>query len=290
MVAESGFSEAELKKFSDAGRTIAAAVGTSAELWANAEMGIVLKTWAGLTKVRKPRELATSALLRVYRMARRVAGMENLKNKGRVGPGQAGINLGIRTGNFGKVYYRTRKAGLAMGNRGLQDVYGPNFSGGKHIAPRDWGAVSTLVSVFRTEYRFAIKAAQGAGGLSRQAIIQIADSLGIRLEAVKGSRLSDAGIAKARRAMPSNGRTYRNGTGVRKRGVAGYVEAILRYPRAHAIGMDVTLTQVIRGRLAYFQRNLEEGVFLSAKSAARAYPYLEVLRVGSQAAGRALSS
>jgi hypothetical protein len=147
-----------------------------------------------------------------------------------------------------------------------------------HIAPRDWGAVSTMVGVFKTEYRFAIKAAQGAGGLSRQAIVQIADSLGIRLESVKGSRLSGAGIAKARRAMPSNGRTYRNGTGVRKRGVVAYVEAILRYPRAHAIGMDVALAEVIRGRLAYFQRNLEEGVFLSAKATARAYPYLHVLK------------
>lgn len=286
---QGGFSPQELKKFSDAGRTIAGAMGVATELWANAEMGVVLKTWAGRTKVRKATDLETSALMRIYRIARRVAGMENLKNKGSVRPGQAGINLGIRHGNFGKVYYRTRKAGVAMGKRGLQDVYGPNFSSGKHIAPRDWGAVSQMVSIFRTEYRAAIAAAQGAAGLSRQAIVQIADSLGIRLEAVKGSRLSDAGIAKARRAMPSNGRTYRNGTGLRKRGVGAYVEAILRYPRAHALGMDVTLGQVIRGRLAYFQRNLEEGVFLSAQRAARAYPYLEVLRVGSQSAGRALN-
>jgi hypothetical protein len=278
-VQDSGFSPQELQKFTAAGRTIASAVGTSVELWAYAEMGVVLKTWAGRTKVRKPRALEVSALMRIYRIARRVAGMENLKSKGSVRPGQAGINLGIRSGNFGKVYYRTRKAGAAMGKKGMQDVYGPNFSGGKHIAPRDWGVVSGMVSNFRAHYRAGIKAAQGAGGLSRQAILQIADSLGIRLEAVKGGgTLSGAGLTKARRAMPSTGRTYRNGTGVRKRGVNSYVEAVLRYPLAQKLGMGITLGQIIRGRLAFFQRNLQEGVFLSARHSARAYPYLAVLK------------
>lgn len=289
MATETGFSETELRKFSEAGRVIAAAVGASVELWAAAEMGIILKTWAGRTKVRKREDLETSALMRVYRVARRVAGFENLKNKGSVRPGQAGINLGIRTGEFGKVYYRTRKAGRAMGRRGLQDVYGPNFSKGKHISSTDWGAVSGMVSNFRAHYRAAIRAAQGAAGVSRQAVVQIADSLRIRLEAVKGGRISAAGIAKARAAMPSNGRRYRNGFGVHKQAPDGYIEAILRYPRAHAIGMDLTLIDIVRGRLKYFQRNLEEGVFLSASRAAKAYPYLEVLRVGSLASGRALN-
>jgi hypothetical protein len=270
----------ELRKMTDSGRVIAHAIGASAHQWAFSEMAVVLKTWAGRTQVRKREDLSVSGLLRIYRIARRIAGMEQLRNKGSVRPGQAGINLGIRSGNFGKVYYRTRKAGGAMGNRGFQDVYGPNFSKGKHIAPRDWGAVSTLVGVFRTEYRAAIKAAQDAGGLSRQAIVQIADSLGMRLESVKGGgTLSSAGIAKARRARPSNGRSYINGAGRQQAtGATPFVEAILRYPLARLIGMDVTLLQVIRGRLQYFSRNLEEGTFRSAHRAARAYPYLQLIK------------
>lgn len=42
--------------------------------------------------------------------------------------------------------------------------------------------------------------------------------------------------------------------------------------------MDRTLMGVIAGRLGYFRRNLEEGVFLSAQATARAYPYLTVVK------------
>jgi hypothetical protein len=38
---------------------------------------------------------------------------------------------------------------------------------------------------------------------------------------------------------------------------------------------------VIAGRLGYFKRNLEEGTFLSAKTAAKAYPFVEVLRTAA---------
>jgi hypothetical protein len=41
------------------------------------------------------------------------------------------------------------------------------------------------------------------------------------------------------------------------------------------------LQLVIAGRLGYFKRNLEEGTFLSAKTAAKAYPFVEVLRTAA---------
>lgn len=276
MSQESGFPPEELKKFTDAGRTIAGAVGTTTELWAYAEMGVVLKAWAGRVKVRKDRPLEVSGILRAYRVARRVAGMENLKNKGGVRAGDAGINLGLRRGQEGRVWYRTRT------NKKFQPVYGPAFSKGWHIRSSDWPRVDGMVSNFRAHLAATIRSAKGAAGLSRQAVIQIADSLGIKLESVKGGgTLSNAGLAKARRAMPSNGRRYANGFGRHQRGDRGFVEAILRYPLAQATGMDTALFHVLRGRMKFFQRNLEEGVFLSAKAAAKAYPYLEVLRLSS---------
>lgn len=272
----SGFTSTELDKFSAAGRTIAAAVGTSVQLWARAEAGVILKTWAGRTKVRAQRPLEVSGILRAYRTARRVAGMQPLKNKGGVARGQAGINLGLRKGAEHRVWYRTRSSGVKF-----QPVYGPGFSRGWRIRNNaDWPEIDRMVQNFRAHLSASVSAAKGAAGLARQSIVQIADDLGIRLETVKGGgALSAAGLAKARRAIASNGQFYRNGYGIEANGARQFfITLVNRYPRLRLVGMDNTLALIIRGRLSYFRRNLEEGVFLSAQKAARAYPYLSVLK------------
>jgi hypothetical protein len=279
-MADDGFSTVELNKFSAAGRTIAAAVGTSVQVWARAEAGVVLKQCAGKTKVGSEKKATLGGIMRAYRHARRGAGFGNDKNKGRTGPGEASINLGIRGGVDGKVYYRTRKAGLAGGRRGFQDVYGPGFSRGKRIASQDWPLVARLVAKYREEVEPLIAAGTRAVGLARQSWVQIADDLGIRLENVKGGgTLSARGLKKARDALASNGNPYRNGYGViGSNAKEFYVTLVNRYPRMGALFMDATLQRVIMGRLGYFQRHLEEGTFLSARAAAKAYPYVEVLR------------
>lgn len=279
---DTGFSEVELRKFSEAGRTIAAAVDVSVALWARAESGVILKTWAGRTKVASDRSLSVSGLIRAYRVVRRVAGFGSGGNKGRTGPGEASINLGLR-GVFGKVYYRTRKAGAAGGRAGFQDAYGPSFSRGKHITPRDWASVSGMVENFRAHWRAAVEAARRSAGLSRQSIVQIADDLNIPLETVKGGgTLSSSGIDKARRARPSNGQSYTNGYAVVSDSAkAFYLTLVNRYPKIGPLFMDMTLQGVIMGRLRYFERNLAEGTFLAASRVAKAYPYLEVLRLAA---------
>jgi len=280
MTSQTGFSEIELKKFSEAGRVISAAVGTSIETWARAEAGVILKTWAGRTKVATAEKLARRGLLQANRGAYRAAGWPFMK--GRTTSGRASINLGIR-GTMGKVYYRTRKAGEAGGRAGFQDVFGPGFSRGKRIAPVDWGAVSSFVEAFRRNYHATIEAAKRAGGLSRQSIVQIADDLGIRLENVRGGgSLSAAGLAKARRAIPQNGRIYKNGYSIIGSDAKSfYLTLVNRYPKIGPLFMDRTLQGVIGGRIKYFERNLAEGTFLSASRAAKAYPYVEVLRLAA---------
>lgn len=272
------FTPEELRKFSESGRVIAAAMDTSVELWARAEAGSILKRWAGWTNVADGRQLGRSALIRTYRAARKDVGFDNPR-KGSTSVGQASINLGFRSGPFGKVYYRTRKAGQAGGRKGLQDVYGPNFGGGKRIADQDFSRVERMTTYFRETYKAMVKAAKQSAGLSRQSVIQIADQLGIDLARVPGMGVSAAGVAKARRAMASNGRHYQNGYGVVSDAAKSfYLTLINRYPKGGEIGMDRTLESVIRGRMKYFRRNLEEGTFLSAKRAARAYPYLQILK------------
>lgn len=275
------FPPEELAKFSESGRTIAAAVGTSVELWARAEAGVILKMWAGRTKVATEIGLTRSGIIRAYRLARRAAGFGADKGKGSTGPGQGSINLGFRGGPDGKVYYRTRKAGLAGGRAGFQDAYGQKFSRGKHIAPKDWGAINTMVSQFRAVVDDFKSRAKKSAGLSRQAVVQIAKDLGINLAGVKGGgAISKAGLAKAEAAIASNGVYYKNGSGEASSAAKSfYLTLICRPPKSGvAPVMDRTLQLIILGRLGYFRRNLEEGTFLSAARAAKAYPYLTVLK------------
>jgi hypothetical protein len=89
-------------------RVIAAAVGTSVNIWARAEAGVILKTWAGRTKVRSDKALGRSGLLHANRAARSAAGFSSLR--GGINPGQGSVNLGLR-GTFGRVWYRTEAPG-----------------------------------------------------------------------------------------------------------------------------------------------------------------------------------
>jgi hypothetical protein len=274
---ESGFDAIELQKFSAAGRTIAAAVGTSVNIWARAEAGVILKTWAGRTKVRTEKALGRSGLLMANRQARSAAGFQ--RARGHVDPGQASVNLGIR-GKFGRVWYRTETPGKPKFILAYGDGFIPTP---RKIPGAAWPAVQQLAHRFQSIYQPIVAAAKKSAGLSRQSIVQIADDLGIRLEAVKGGgNLSAAGLAKARAALASNGQHYRNGRGeIADSSKSFYLTLINRYPKLGPLFMDKTLQWVITGRLKYFERNLEEGVFLSAKSAAKAYPYVEVLKAGA---------
>jgi hypothetical protein len=268
------FPPEELRKFTQSGRTIAAAVGTSVELWARAEAGVILKTWAGRTKVATQQSATRRAILQAYRLARKVAFGTR---KGETPPGTASINLGFRGAPANRVWYRTRL------NRKFQPVYQAGFSPGWHIRSSDWSRVELATLMFRRDVRDMIAAAKKAVGLARQSVVQIADSLGIRLESVKGGgALSAAGIAKARTALASNRRAYINGYGRQWKKPEDFVlELVNRYPRNVTIGMDATLASVIAGRIKYFERNLAEGTFLSAARAARAYPYLSVLKAAA---------
>jgi hypothetical protein len=276
---ESGIAPEELRKFTQAGRTIAAAVGASVELWARAEAGVILKTWAGRTPV------ATAAKTRLR------AQKHALKDLGLTGAGGSlvpvTINAGIR-GPFGRTFLRTTDGHWRRTHdAGFQPVPGmPNLSRkkrGDHYATSNWLILKSAIAEARRATAQATRRALASIGLGRQSIIQIADDLGIDLATVKGGgTLSAAGIAKARAALASNGTLYKNGLGHQQKSATEFfVELINRYPKLGRTAMDSTLAGVIRGRLKYFQKNLEEGTFLSARRAARAYPYIEVLRLAA---------
>src|SRR5690606_7898240 len=107
-------------------------------------------------------------------------------------------------------------------------------------------------------------------GLSRQSVVQIADALGIDLTAVKGQGISPAGIAKARAAIASNGRSYRNGTGVQAGDPIRYhVTLINRLPYGRRTGMDRTLAFVVAGRAKHIEIAYRKGAFGSMATVRR---------------------
>jgi hypothetical protein len=271
-----GFSSAELRKFSESGRVISAAIGASVELWARAEAGVILKTWAGRTKVATAAGTTTRARKRA------------LRGMGLTGQGGAlvdvTINAGVK-GPYGRVFLRTKDGHWRRTHEaGFRPVNGyRGQSTGDHYSTYHWLSIKSAIAEAKIVTAKAVKEALKSIGLARQSIIQIADELGIRLENVKGGgSLSSAGIAKARAALAANGTWHRNGVGYTQKTAEEFsLTLVNRYPKLGKVGMDRVFIGVIAGRMKYFQKNLEEGVFLSAKNTARAYPYLEVLRTAA---------
>jgi hypothetical protein len=271
MSASVTFDAAALAKLPIALRTIRRAVWADSNTILYGFAGVVLKTCAGRTKVATVANINRRSIVRAYRTARRVVGFGNDRNKGAVDPGQAGINLGFKSAD-GRVWYRTRK------NHKFQPVYHAGFRKGWHIAPADFGKVQLLVQIYRTEMRAMKEAGRKAAGLARQSWVQIADSLGIRLETVKGGgALSSAGIAKARAAIASTGVAHVNGLSREERTQRSLILTLInRYPRAQRMGMDATLAGALVGQVRYFEQNLKRGVFDSIAKTTRAYPFLKV--------------
>ena len=272
---ETGFTESELRKFSEGGRVISAAVGTSVELWARAEAAVILKTWAGRTKVATAEKTDRRS---------RLTAVRNLGYTGKNSGSNITVNAGIK-GPYGRVFVRTENGKWRRTHEtGFRPVAGIRSQGtGDHYHGSTWALLKTAVSETASTVARLLPLGRKTIGLARQSIIQIADDLGIRLESVKGGgSLSGSGIAKARAALASNGQHYRNGVGtVSDSSKSFYLTLINRYPKLGPLFMDRTLQGVIGGRIKYFQKNLEEGVFLSATRAAKAYPYLEVLRTSA---------
>jgi hypothetical protein len=232
-----------------------------------AEAGAILKTWAGRTKV------ATQASVQRRAIAR---ALYSITNRGRAAAaaGYMTINSGTRGGETGRMWRRT--------NRGkFQQAGHMNFPSGDyrwawvHFPNIDWPEMQSGAAKAQERLRKLVPAAKRSIGLARQSVLQIADSLGIDLLRVPGGGVSAAGIAKARAALASNGRRYRNGTG-RQGGseVKAYVDLFNFLPYNQAIGMDRALLGVMAGRAKFIEKSYEKGVFDTERGILKAFPGL----------------
>ena len=239
-----------------------------------AEAGSILKTCAGRTKVAKPARAEIDA----RRMALR-KGDAKTDNAERVS-----VTIGMRdAGAYGKVW---RLTGRNPGSRDVfkvQQTHGPNFAPlNRHYGEESWREIQRVVARFVGALKMARPAIKGAAGLARQSWIQIADDIGIRLEDVPGGTISAAGLAKARRAIATNGRSYKSGE-ARELGEARRFTIRLtnNLPYGRKISLDRVLVGAIQGRVKFFERNVALGVFKSLEKTLKAYPGVRLAYTGS---------
>lgn len=274
MEARAEIEDGELAKLPTALRAIAGATGVSATQVLMGFAGVVLKACAGQTKVATADQADKRARLRYLRD-------QQLTGRSVLMP--VTVTAGAKKGTeYGRVFLRTSTGRWRRTHEaGFRPVEGMLGVGrkkpGDHYPDHDWLLLRSTIATVRRGIAPARAAGRKTIGLARQSWVQIADTLGIRLEDVRGGgTLSAAGIAKARAAIASNGQLYANGLGAIER--AQYETIITltnRYPAGRRIGMDRTLQSVLTGQVRYFEKNLEMGVFNTIANTIRAYPFLK---------------
>jgi len=271
----------EIAKLSGAFNAIARNARVAGEQVLRGEAGIILKACAGRTKVSTQKKADQRSALRVLNK-----GGLDLTGSGGTTPGDITVNAGWR-GAFGKVWVRSpaNRRGTGRPFRLAGQINKTSFAFKPeryHWKTGAWIDIVETAADVAYQMRKAIPAGRKAIGLARQSWVQIADSLGIRLESVQGGgSLSAAGLAKARAAIAATGRRYTNGLSRQERGARASITLINRYPRGRKMGMDRTLAGVLIGRVRFFQQNMRRGVFSSIANTARAYPYLTVKNTGA---------
>lgn len=239
-----------------------------------AEAGSILKACAGDTKVATEKTVTQKAINRT--LGKTGLGLTKAND-----PGDISINTGAR-GTFGRVWVRSpaqrRGSGKPFRLAGTIGERTLSFSPERYHWRRPaWTDITEAVADAAYQLAKVIPAAKKSIGLARQSWVQIADSLGIRLESVPGGRISASAIAKARAAIASTGRPYTNGLGRRHdEAQSFFVTLVNRLPYGTRIGLDRILAKNINGRVRYFHENMRRGVFDHLSTIARKYPGLDI--------------
>lgn len=253
------------RAYAQAFRRLAALPGFDHRAVLLAETGSILKTWAGRTKVRSRGQIELNEKVRILRDL-------DLSGKKGLG-GHVTINSGLRSVP-GRIWHRTRSGKFQLAGQVNGSVSAVRWSN-LHFRRGDWIDLKESAEDYMIAARRRLPLARRSAGLARQSVVQIADALGIDLATVRGGGLGGAGLDKARAALASNGRSYRNGFG----SVAGdpvrlHVDILCTLPYGIRIGMDRTLAGVLMGRAAFIQRAYAKGAFDSMRGVARAFPNL----------------
>lgn len=237
------------------------------------ETGAILKAWLLKTKVAKPKALAFRGRREAVRIGRRISYGGSGKAS-ELQPGQAWFTMGRGSTPVGRVWFRNPKS-----SRSFFLLTGQGAPKGDQLGRRAGGKSGSLYRNTKHLMKGEMQRVKASAGISRQSIVQIGDNLGIRIESVPGGRSAAAAVAKARRAIASDGRIYQNGTGSEQQNEHQFFTRLVNttpWGRSRNIRMDNTLAIVMKGRMRFFRRNVAAGVFGDVKKIAAAYPGIEV--------------
>ena len=256
-------------KLSAALKDIARMTGFSEKQVTLGEAGAILKTWAGRTKVASPQVIE-------YRSRKRA--LHDLGFTKKSGVGGITINTGTR-GAAGLVWVQTQgKRGKPWKLAGKQDPQSLGFAPNNfHWKNGTWIDIQEAIADSAAAIKRENQKGQASAGLARQSVIQIADAAGIDLTRIAGGGISPAGIAKARRAIASDGNSYVNGTASQteeKEAGRFFITLVNSLPYHAKAGMDATLAGVIAGRTGLYRRTFQNGAYKGIQSAARSYPWI----------------
>lgn len=228
------------------------------------EAGAILRTTAG--RIGLPKNPTIDARTRVKTLAKM-----GLTGSQKWGSSDITINSGER-GPEGRVWIRTKNDKWQLAHTEGKLVGKRN---NLHFKSRAWSNITSAVAAYRKDVRKQIPMSRQSAGLARLSIIQSADDLNIKLETVPGGGISPAAIARARRAVPSDGKPRKLGSGISidtPSETSVIIVNTLKY--GHAAGIDRVLANSIQGRVKYFHENLSRGVFKSFEAIAKRYPGL----------------
>jgi hypothetical protein len=261
------FDSAELNKFAAAGNAIATSVGTTFENWAMGEAAIICKQWMAHTPIADPAKVLLGSRSRATRKAR-ISTLTAFNMT---------ANTGRRGGKIGRIWRRTANGKFQI--VGDVDDAGAFSPENKHYNGRTWSAINRNASNYGSILPGIIKASQGAIGLARQSILQIADSLGMAMDAAGGGGVSfnNEELGKIRSAKASDGRFHLNGYSIKSKSNNNFsVTLVNRYPRIQESRIDVALEEVVNQRMAYQESTLGLLMEQDAKKLQQAYPYLSI--------------
>ena len=247
-------------------KDIARLTGFSERQVTLAGVGSILKQCAGRTKTANPSQIDIRT---------RVSVLRRLGFTKMGGAGDITINAG-RRGMAGLAWVKTDAGKYKLA--GVQAFSGDSFKpSNRHWKEKTWIDILEAQSESRRQLMNAMPMARKSAGLARQSWIQIADSLGIRLEDVPGGGTSPSALAKARNAIGSNGRYYVNGTAAEQEqaGKSYFVTLINRLPYHAKAGLDLVLAGVLAGRVGLYKRTFANGAFKSITAAAHNYPWMK---------------
>ncbi|HYD85636.1 MAG TPA: hypothetical protein VEA63_16325 [Opitutus sp.] len=256
--------------------TLAKLTGFSERTVTLAECGAILKACVGKTKVAAPGEIRSRVRTKVFRHVGVTSGQQSVT-----------INTGAR-GTYGRVWsYVKNPANPRPASRRDWLLVGQLSDDGQRFTPakyrvRRWSDVIDLTQEVARELKKAVPPALASAGLARQSWVQIADDLGIILEDIPGGSVSAAAIAKARKAIASNGRTYTNGIGTMayEENKSFLAKLVNQLPYNTRAKLDLTLASVMAGRARYFAENVNRQVLASHAATVRAYPWMKLLGAG----------